>query len=129
MPVFYQPAATEPAGAASTSAAPLGTAVSAGADAVAIAALAETFRALGDPTRLRIAFALAREPRCVGDLAELASVSEAAASQHLRLLRALRIVRGHRAGKQVYYHLEDDHVRELLTVALGHYAEQPAAAV
>lgn len=92
----------------------------------ACAAIAETFRALADPTRLKITYALAERPQCVSELAQLARVSEPAVSQHLRLLRALRIVRGRRAGKQVYYHLADDHVRELLAIGLGHHAEQPA---
>lgn len=92
-------------------------------DDTAVAALAAIFRALADPTRLRIVRAIEGEPRCVSDLANLAGVSEPAASQHLRLLRALRVVRGRRAGKQVYYSLEDDHVRELLNVGFGHIAE------
>jgi len=54
-------------------------------------------------------------------------VSEPAVSQHLRLLRALRIVRGRRVGKMVFYSLEDDHVRALLAMALGHRDESAGA--
>ncbi len=101
--------------------------------------LAETFRALADPTRAKIVHALVATPLCVSDLARLVGVSEPATSQHLRLLRARRIVRGRRAGKLVYYSLEDDHVRELLEIGLGHSTEllarptlgsaEPAAAI
>lgn len=92
--------------------------------------LAETFRALADSTRAKIVHVLADQPLCVGDLAQVVGVSEPAVSQHLRLLRSLRIVRGRRAGKMVYYSLEDDHVRALLGLALGHSQEAslPSAA-
>ena len=87
--------------------------------------LAETFRALGDSTRAKIVHALSVESLCVSDLAQVTGVSEPAVSQHLRLLRALRIVRGRREGKLVYYSLEDEHVRALLAMALGHREEAP----
>lgn len=89
--------------------------------------LAETFRALGDSTRIKIVYALADQPLCVCDLAQVVGVSEPAVSQHLRLLRSLRIVRGRREGKMVYYSLEDEHVRALLGMALGHREEEAAA--
>jgi DNA-binding transcriptional ArsR family regulator len=89
----------------------------------AYADLAEIFRALADSTRARIVHVLLEWPLCVGDLAHVVGVSEPAVSQHLRLLRSLRIVRGRRAGKMVYYSLEDNHVRALLLMALGHHDE------
>jgi DNA-binding transcriptional ArsR family regulator len=89
--------------------------------------LAETFRALADTTRVRIVHALARQALCVCDLAQVVGVSEPAVSQHLRLLRSLRIVRGRRDGKMVYYSLEDGHVRSLLTMALSHRADASPA--
>lgn len=82
--------------------------------------LAETFRALADSTRAKIVHALVDQALCVCDLAQVVGVSEQAVSQHLRLLRALRIVRGRRDGKMVYYSLEDEHVRALLALALHH---------
>ena len=85
--------------------------------------LAETFRALADSTRAKIVHALSEQSLCVCDLAQVAGVSEPAVSQHLRLLRSLRIVRGRRDGKMVYYSLEDEHVRALLGIALGHRDE------
>ncbi|HTE85238.1 MAG TPA: metalloregulator ArsR/SmtB family transcription factor [Dehalococcoidia bacterium] len=85
--------------------------------------LAEIFRALADSTRAKIVHLLAEQSLCVCDLAQAIGVSEPAVSQHLRLLRALRVVRGRRAGKMVYYRLEDAHVRALLRIALDHSAE------
>lgn len=85
--------------------------------------LAETFRVLADSTRAKIVHALIEEPLCVCDLAAVVGVSEPAVSQHLRLLRSLRIVRGRRQGKMVYYSLEDDHIRTLLGMALRHRDE------
>lgn len=90
--------------------------------------LAETFRALADSTRAKIIHALAEQSLCVCDLARVVGVSEPAVSQHLRLLRALRIVRSQRAGRMVYYRLDDDHVRGLLQMALGHHVEAAASA-
>src|SRR5579859_5684531 len=92
-------------------------------DDAAYVDLAETFRALGDSTRSKIVHALIEQSLCVCDLAQVVGVSEPAVSQHLRLLRSLRIVRGRRAGKMVYYALEDVHVRSLLAMALGHREE------
>ncbi|MCX6023061.1 MAG: metalloregulator ArsR/SmtB family transcription factor [Chloroflexi bacterium] len=93
---------------------------------VAYVEIAETFRALSDSTRIKIVYALADQPLCVCDLAQVVGVSEPAVSQHLRLLRSLRIVRGRREGKMVYYSLEDEHVRALLGMALGHREEEAA---
>jgi ArsR family transcriptional regulator, lead/cadmium/zinc/bismuth-responsive transcriptional repressor len=96
-------------------------------DDAAYVDLAETFRALGDSTRSKIVHALIDQSLCVCDLAQVVGVSEPAVSQHLRLLRSLRIVRGRRAGKMVYYALEDAHVRSLLAMALGHRDEARSA--
>lgn len=83
-------------------------------------ALAAIFSALGEPTRLCIIQALARTELCVGDLATVLGLAVPAVSQHLRLLRTLRIVRSRRAGKLVYYALDDAHVAALFAVALAH---------
>jgi ArsR family transcriptional regulator, lead/cadmium/zinc/bismuth-responsive transcriptional repressor len=82
--------------------------------------LAETFRALGDASRARILHALLGEELCVCDLAALVGSSESAVSQHLRVLRGLRIVRSRKAGRVVYYALADACIRALLTIALTH---------
>ena len=92
--------------------------------------LAETFRALGDASRARILHALLAEELCVCDLAALAGLTESAVSQHLRVLRARRIVRPRKAGRAVYYRLEDACIRALLTIALTHLDDPlPAAEV
>lgn len=88
-----------------------------------VALLAETFRALGDPARARILFALLQAELCVCDLAEIVGASESAVSHHLRILRALRLVRTRRDGRQVYYSLADQHIRTLIADGLDHVEE------
>jgi ArsR family transcriptional regulator, lead/cadmium/zinc/bismuth-responsive transcriptional repressor len=89
----------------------------------ALATLAEMFRALGDPTRLRILTMLAHEELCVCDLATLTDVSESAVSHSLRTLRQLRLVRYRKAGKIAYYSLDDAHVARLISEGLTHAGE------
>lgn len=84
------------------------------------ARLAAIFAALGDPNRLRIVHTLSSGERRVGDLATMLDMAVPAVSQHLRVLRDLRIVRNRRAGKMVYYALDDAHVADLFAVALTH---------
>ncbi len=86
-------------------------------------ALAETFRMLGDPTRVRILDALSAGELCVCDIAAQVGISESAASHQLRLLRGMRLVRPRRAGRQVYYAVDDQHILELLNQALTHVQE------
>ena len=82
--------------------------------------IAETFRALADPSRAKIVDALLHQELCTGDLAAIIGLSESAVSQHLRLLRALRMVRSHRHGHRVFHTLDDEHVRKLLTLTVDH---------
>lgn len=89
----------------------------------AIQALADTFRVLGDPTRVRILDALSGGELCVCDIAGLAGISESAVSHQLRLLRGMRLVRPRRSGRQVYYALDDHHIIELLHQGLTHVEE------
>jgi len=88
--------------------------------------LAATFAVLGDPTRVRLVDALAHGELCVSDLAAVVSLSESAVSHQLRLLRSLRIVRARRAGRQVYYQLDDAHSRTLLDQGRRHIQEARA---
>jgi DNA-binding transcriptional ArsR family regulator len=88
-----------------------------------VATLAETFRALGDPTRVRVLDALSRAELCVCDLATLLGLSESATSHQLRLLRSLRLVRTRRAGRMVFYALDDDHITRLFAQGLEHVEE------
>jgi ArsR family transcriptional regulator, lead/cadmium/zinc/bismuth-responsive transcriptional repressor len=91
-----------------------------------VAAIAETFRVLGDPTRVRILDALAGGELCVCDIATLVGMSESAVSHQLRLLRSMRLVRPRRAGRHVFYALDDQHIVELLHLAVTH-VQEPAA--
>jgi len=89
----------------------------------AVEALAETFRVLGDPTRVRILDALSGGELCVCDIASVVAISESAVSHQMRLLRGMRLVRPRRAGRLVYYALDDHHIIELLRSALTHVEE------
>ena len=88
-----------------------------------VEALAETFRLLGDPTRVRIVDALSEGQLCVHDLADRVGISESAVSHQLRLMRAQRIVRGRREGRCVYYTLDDQHILSLFQQGLRHVTE------
>ena len=88
-----------------------------------VEALAETFRLLGDPTRIRIVDALARGELCVHELSDHVGISESAISHQLRLMRSMRIVRGRREGRCVYYTLDDQHVLALFQQGLRHVSE------
>jgi ArsR family transcriptional regulator, lead/cadmium/zinc/bismuth-responsive transcriptional repressor len=91
-----------------------------------IGLLAETFKALGDATRLRIVSALAQAELCVCDLASLVGVSQSAVSHSLRVLRDLRLVRYRKVGKIAYYTLDDAHIVTLLGEGRRHVEEQAA---
>jgi len=83
-------------------------------------AVAETFRALGDPTRVRIVQILASGERTVNGLADLLEVSPSAVSHQLRVLRQMRLVRVRRSGREAHYELDDPHIDHLLKEALLH---------
>ena len=89
----------------------------------AVTDLAETFRTLGDPTRVRILDALSHGELCVCDLAALVRMSESAVSHQLRLLRSLRLVRPRREGRMVFYALDDKHIITLFRMAQRHVQE------
>lgn len=89
-----------------------------------VTALAETFKVLGDATRVRILDALSRSELCVCDIAEQLGLSESAVSHQLRVLRGMRVVRARRAGRQVFYALDDQHVVRLFEQGLRHVEER-----
>ena len=89
----------------------------------AVRDVADTFRILGDPTRIRILDALSGGELCVCDIASLAAISESAVSHQLRLLRSMRLVKSRRAGRLVFYALDDQHIIELLRQAHTHVEE------
>jgi ArsR family transcriptional regulator, lead/cadmium/zinc/bismuth-responsive transcriptional repressor len=86
-------------------------------------ALADLFRLLGDPTRLRIVVSCLRTPLAVSDIAGRLDLSVSLVSHHLRLLRGARLVRGERQGKQIYYEADDAHVRRMVEDMVTHVAE------
>jgi DNA-binding transcriptional ArsR family regulator len=85
--------------------------------------LAETFRTLGDPTRVRILDALSHGELCVCDLAAVVRMSESAVSHQLRLLRNLRLVKPRREGRMMFYALDDRHIITLFRQGLRHVQE------
>ena len=88
-----------------------------------VLALAETFKVLGDTTRVRILDALSRAEVCVCDLAAMLKVTESAVSHQLRLLRSLRLVKSRRDGRHIYYTLADQHIVKLFEQGLEHVQE------
>lgn len=85
-----------------------------------VRALAETFSALSDPTRVRIISTLAGQELCVFDLARLLGLTGSAVSHQLRLLRGQRLVKYRKEGKIAFYSLDDDHIRNLMEECVKH---------
>ncbi len=85
--------------------------------------LSEVFRLLGEPNRLRLVAACLDGPRSVGELTEQVGASQSLVSQHLRLLRAGRLLKQSRQGRNVFYELPDCHVRTMLTNMIDHVLE------
>jgi len=90
------------------------------------AELADLLRLLGDTTRLRIVLACLDAPIAVSDIAGRLELSASLVSHHLRLLRAARIVKADRQGKQVFYVAADQHISGMLSDMLEHVAEPHA---
>lgn len=90
----------------------------------AVLLLADTFRALGDPNRLRIVHAIARQELCVCDLAAAVGMSQSAVSHSLRTLRQRRLVRSRKESKTIYYRLDDGHIARLLADGFEHVEER-----
>ena len=85
--------------------------------------LAETFRLMGDPSRLRILLYCLQSPRSVGDIAKSLNLSQTLVSHHLRLLRGARLVRSERQAKQIFYEVADAHVSTMLIDMASHIDE------
>jgi DNA-binding transcriptional ArsR family regulator len=92
-------------------------------DGTTLRALEETFKVLGDVTRLKICLALARRELCVSDVAAIIEMSESAVSHQLRLMKAMRLVTYRKQGKMTYYMLDDEHIEDLMRVAVRHVSE------
>src|SRR2546429_6569536 len=89
-------------------------------DAEQVGDLAAIFKTLSDPTRLRILAALGAGERCVGELCARLGMSQPAVSHQLRTLRAARLVKPRRAGREIFYSLDDAHVLTLIEEGLQH---------
>ncbi len=82
--------------------------------------MVEIFKALGDPTRLKIVLSLLHQEHCVCDIAVLCNQTDSAISHQLRILRTMKILKNRREGKIVYYSIDDDHVASLIKMSLDH---------
>ena len=85
--------------------------------------LAELFRVFGDSTRIKILYALHDSELCVQDIADAVQLSQSAVSHQLRVLKDSKLVRFRREGKTVFYALDDDHVRSILSMGMDHIEE------
>ena len=92
--------------------------------ALEVAGLSEIFKVLGDETRTKILYVLPHRRLCVCDIAGILEMSLPAVSHHLRLLKALRLVKYTREGKMVYYTLDDGHIINMIKEAQEHFAEE-----
>jgi len=97
-------------------------------DQASVTALAETFKVLGDVTRVRMLDALAHGEVPVCDLAQLLGLTQSAVSHQLRLLRSWRLVKSRRAGKHIYYVADDHHIVGLFEQGLEHVQERGSVA-
>ena len=85
--------------------------------------LADLFRVFGDSTRIKILYALHDNELCVQDISNAVALSQSAVSHQLRVLKDSKLVRFRREGKTVYYALDDDHVRSILSLGMDHIEE------
>ena len=92
-------------------------------DAALFLELSEFFKVLGDPTRLKIIYALSCEELCVCELSKIVGVSQSGLSHQLRVLRSMHFVKYRREGRAAYYSLDDEHVTHFFTEALNHIEE------
>lgn len=89
----------------------------------AIFELAELFKIFGDPTRIRILYAMLDTERCVNDIAGLLQMSQSSVSHQLRILKTSKLVKSRREGKSIFYSLDDEHVRSILNMGMEHIME------
>ena len=90
----------------------------------ALLKLAELFKILGDPTRLKIVELLLEHEMCVNHIAETMGMGQSAISHQLRVLRQARLVTYRKEGKTAYYSLNDDHVEGLVRMGMEHVSHQ-----
>ncbi len=85
--------------------------------------LADLFKVFGDSTRLRIMYTLFDGENSVGEIAEALNMEQSTISHQLRVLRTNKLVKIRREGKQIYYSLDDDHVKKIIEMGLDHVLE------
>ena len=87
------------------------------------AAQADFYKMLADPTRCKLIYALSRQEMCVCDLANLLTMTKSAISHQLSKMRRQGVVKCRRAGKEVYYSLDDEHIAQIFSVTMTHIKE------
>lgn len=85
--------------------------------------LAELFKVFGDSTRIRILHALIETELCVGDMAQILNLTQSAVSHQLKILKDAKLVKFRREGKIIFYALDDEHVRTILSMGVEHVEE------
>ena len=85
--------------------------------------LAELFKVFGDSTRIKILYSLFETELCVYDIARLLNLSQSSVSHQLRILKTSKLVKFRREGKSIFYSLDDEHVREIISMGLEHVEE------
>jgi DNA-binding transcriptional ArsR family regulator len=85
--------------------------------------LAELFKVFGDSTRIKILYSMFETELCVNDIAKLLNLSQSSVSHQLRILKSSKLVKFRREGKSVYYSLDDEHVRAILSMGMEHVEE------
>lgn len=85
--------------------------------------LADVFKMFGDSTRIKILYALFESELCVGDISSILNISQSAISHQLKLLKDAKLVKFRREGKVIFYALDDDHVRTILSMGMEHIGE------
>ncbi|GAB2659159.1 hypothetical protein GCM10027169_22870 [Gordonia jinhuaensis] len=95
----------------------------AGSDATTIAAAGELLRALAAPVRIGLVLQLDQRPQCVHELVGALGVTQPLVSQHLRVLKSAGVVTGTRRGREIVYHLADEHLAHIVSDAVAHAEE------
>ena len=85
--------------------------------------LAELFKVFGDSTRIKILYALFESELCVNDIAQILNLNQSAVSHQLRILKNAKLVKYKKSGKNIFYSLDDDHVRTILSMGMDHVEE------
>lgn len=85
--------------------------------------LVELFKVFGDSTRIRILYAMFDNEMCVNDIAKLLNLSQSSVSHQLRILKSSKLVKFRRDGKSIYYSLDDEHVRAIISMGMEHVEE------